>query len=651
MPLIPTHKRTTRYKETMKKEAKKQAAKERRVKAQEARVRRARISEESKIVAAVIDKVLDDVERIRAKSRRSSRGLPSPVKPSESGKTKHRRERRVTVATYKEESSDSEKSSDELKQRTPKKSSSRRNVETLVIQPPTPKLVVKVSNDEDLFPVTDIQKSHVKSLSFDDNEQNSTGDLSTEDEDGSNKPNLDCPRILKRLQTTLVTEMLTPLSNDSSKSHSQRYQHPLEVKISALSRMENGEDHSDIATDLNITVSTLGAWWIRRSDIKLRYENKFTVGGQEEPSSDRKVRNRSRSLGPPDGALSKVGSDQDSVEENPAERRKRSNRLSLDSLGRSASSAKNVYSLELKLAVIARLRAGEEIAEVARSVKVRENTVSVWWIRRDRIEKRQRQSSDTPTDSEDLRPRQRRSAMPGGRWVMPVEVKQTAIRRLEQGVTQAVVARDLDVPLSTVASWWRKKENILATRSDSTEHKQNDVEEEEKEEKKADDLEAVEIDITDYATQDDSNEEAPHTSIDDLGVSELEHLMSDTDHAEDKQTAEATESTLVTEEENDLTDTLSNGLPEVSQEVSEQIVVEKDEMTGEVIENSPEDATKFIDMDNVEAPEEETTLTELEADPDVEPLTFPEPALSTTPRPQSGLALIISSYCSSDEEL
>merc|ERR1719336_3565462 len=119
VPLIPTHQRTTRYKETMKKEAKKQAAKERRVKAQEARVRRARISEESKIVAAVIDKVLDDVERIRAKSRRSSRGLPSPVKPSESGKTKHRRERRVTVATYKEESSDSEKSSDELKQRTP----------------------------------------------------------------------------------------------------------------------------------------------------------------------------------------------------------------------------------------------------------------------------------------------------------------------------------------------------------------------------------------------------------------------------------------------------------------------------------------------------------------------------------------------------
>merc|ERR1712062_253092 len=151
------------------------------------------------------------------------------------------------------------------------------------------------------------------------------------------------------------------------------------------------------------------------------------------------------------------------------------------------------------------------------------------------------------------------------------------------------------------------------------------------------------------------NEEAPHTSIDDLGVSELEHLMSDTDHADDKQTAEATESTLVTEEENDLTDTLSNGLPEVSQEVSEQIVVEKDEMTGEVIENSPEDATNHIDMDNVEAPEEETTLTELEADPDVEPLetslTFPEPSLSTTPRPQSGLALIISSYCSSDEEL
>merc|ERR1719150_1207615 len=122
--------------------------------------------------------------------------------------------------------------------------------------------------------------------------------------------------------------------------------------------------------------------------------------------------------------------------------------------------------------------------------------------------------------------------------MMPVEVKQTAIRRLEAGVTQAVVARDLDVSLSTVASWWRKKNNILATGSESADVSHEKAEEEE--DVKADDVESVEEDASgdkvEDVAHDDSNEEAPLMTIDDLGVSELEHLMSDTDH---KQTVQA----------------------------------------------------------------------------------------------------------------
>ena len=722
------------------------------MKAQEARVRRARISEETKIVAAVIDKVLSDVERLRAKSRRSSRVLqspaksserrrpPSPVRTPESFKTKHRRERKV--ATYKEESSDSEKSSDELKQKTPKKSTSRRNIETIVRRSPTPKLVVvKVSNDEHLSSVTDIAKSHVKSLNFDDNDQNSTGDLSTEDEEGSSKPSLDCPRILKRLQTTLVTEMLTPLSNDvshSRKTHSRRYQHPLEVKISALSRMENGEDHADIATDLNITVSTLGAWWIRRSDIKVRYENKLS-GGPEDTSSERerKGRNRSRSLGPQEGKLSRVGSDQD-LEENLPEKRKRSVRLSVDSLGRAGSSAKNVYSLEFKMAVIERLRAGEEIAEVAKSLAVRENTVSVWWVRRDRIEKRQRLASKAPEDPEDLRPRPRRSAVASGRWMMPVEVKQTAIRRLEAGVTQAVVARDLDVSLSTVASWWRKKDNILATGAESADVNHENVEDEE--DVKADDAESVEevaaSDKVEDVAHDDSNEEAPLMTIDDLGVSELEHLMSDTDHSEDKQTVQAAP---CQENQTDTNAELSEEVTEANQDdatyhnedpVSELQATEDDptlkleEDPRLVVENDPvsesakdpvlepekdlvseqeegparepepereddpastleEDPELLVRKDPVSEPEEDSASepereNEAASQPEEDPVSEPEEVsgllggkdpvedpeeelesepevemkpLTSTPRPQSGLGLILSSYCSSEDEL
>ena len=722
VPLIPTHQRTTRYKETMKKEAKKQAAKEKRQKAQQTRQRRARLSEETKIVAAVLDKVLSDVERLRAKKRRSTRGLESPVRATEGRRvsgSKHRRER--TVTTYKEESSDSEKSSEEsLKQRTPKKSSSRRNLESIPSQPPTPKLVVvKVSNDEDLYSVTDLSKSHVKSLQFE-NDENSTGDLSTEDEEGSRAASLECPRILKRLQTTLVTKMLTPLSSEGSDSrttHSERYrryQHPLEVKISALSRMENGEDHAEIASDLNITVSTLGAWWIRRSDIKLKYENKFTGVGQEEPASpgprDRKIRNRARSLGPPEGKITKVGSDQEFPEEHLVERKKRGSRLSADSGGggggKGGSSGKNVYSLEFKLAVLERLRAGEEIPAVARSVRVRENTVSVWWLRRDRIQNRR----DTDWKLRQRKPAVSASPVMTGRWLMPLEVKQTAIRRLEQGVTQATVARDLDVSLSTVASWWRKKDNILGSQHKPEEEEEGEEEEEE--------------------------EDAPlATSIDDMGVSELEHLMSDTDPTEEKhadQTVETVEtmepdkaiksldsSTDYTEENNvetvetnntiEWVETMDNtletmnttadavdttvqsresmkdvetmetavGIPEAMEDVETMNTVEEDQTFDLVSVQSEEcneqseavpchdeqskDTDAQLEKETIESDQEET-IHDCESDGEEEkPLPEreePEPrllsslsSLSSTARPQSGLGLILSNYWSSDEEL
>ena len=725
VPLIPTHQRTTRYKETMKKEAKKQAAKEKRQKAQQTRQRRARLSEETKIVAAVLDKVLSDVERLRVKKRRSGRALASPGRATElrrvsgggggggGGKTQHRRER--TVTTYKEESSDSEKSSEEsLKLKTPKKSSSRRTLESVPSQPPTPGLVVvkvKVSNDEDLYSVTDLAKSHVKSLQFD-NDENSTGDLSTEDEEGSRTATLECPRILKRLQTTLVTKMLTPLSSEGSHSrstHSQRYQHPLEVKISALSRMENGEDHTEIAADLNITVSTLGAWWIRRSDIKLKYENKFTGAGQEEPPSpgpkEKNIRNRSRSLGPAEGKITKVGSDQDFPEEHLVARKKRGSRLSADSGGgdggKGASSGKNVYSLEFKLRVLERLRAGEEIPEVARSVRVRENTVSVWWLRRDRIQNR----LNTDSKLRQRRPTVSASPVMTGRWLMPMEVKQTAIRRLEQGITQATVARDLDVSLSTVASWWRKKDNILRSVSDSSEHKPEEEEEEEEEE-----------------------EDTPlATSIDDMGVSELEHLMSDTDpseekhtdntvqsvetvetvetmeadetiiepaepaqsdsdYIEEKQTVETFETNNIIELVETLDTTVENleameevetmkiavEIPEAIEAFETMNPVEEDQTfvlvsveskecneQSEAVSSPDEESNKEPEAQLEETDQEETIPDCESEDVPAEPNPLPEreeepcllSSLASTPRPQSGLGLILSNYWSSDEEL
>ena len=47
-----------------------------------------------------------------------------------------------------------------------------------------------------------------------------------------------------------------------------------------------------------------------------------------------------------------------------------------------------------------------------------------------------------------------------GRTVFPLEVKLGAIERIQSGDPQATVARDLQVSVSTVASWWKAKEKL-----------------------------------------------------------------------------------------------------------------------------------------------------------------------------------------------
>ena len=48
------------------------------------------------------------------------------------------------------------------------------------------------------------------------------------------------------------------------------------------------------------------------------------------------------------------------------------------------------------------------------------------------------------------------------RVVFPLEVKADAIKRVKAGVTQVEVAKDLQCPLSTVASWWQKRNYYLS---------------------------------------------------------------------------------------------------------------------------------------------------------------------------------------------
>ena len=787
VPLIPTHTRTTRYKETMKKEAKKIAAKERRIMYKGKRKSKKEFAEQRRIVAEVLDKVLSDVQNVRRKPfksqtrskpntpRKETVQLDSPRKQtvqlnnlksenvqsisrmreriSLSGIGRKRRE--VRVKTYKEDSSDSELNT--------KLEDDTENLDSVIESEAlaSPKTVlVTVVNDEILSTLTDIERMRVEPL---DNVSSAEVPSSPPI---SHKICEDSPRILKRLVSTLVSDAQVPnlVNGDEAEAkHRARQQFSVETKMSAISRIEAGDKQEDIARDLDIGVTILESWWIRKSDIKTNYVNKLANGLHDEDFSGEKSRQRAKSLDAKAvpvsikvKAIESISNGKSPVKVakelgvSPSQvsfwiRRKdkimkRNKRLSLNisSTGNvNDESSKRSYSLQFKKRVIKRIASGEEVSTVAKKLKIRENTVSVWWIRRDQIMKRQDQNGLIPyssdrkdstispelenpnnepaivvniperiekldidlvkelndvavigncvqpeknfkdtnpedTDQEtterqpcsrgqeiiERQPRSRRSvssgARPAGpvltsRWVMPLEVKQTALRRLEAGLTQAVVARDLDVSLSTVASWWRKKDSLLGvtkTESDTFNNKvlgsppfAGEVTPESSEENHihAHPRSTVRND----EIGEDEGEEAmssptkePTSQIDDLGILELEQLMTDESETEMKTAEDHTRNCNLTNLNKVRSDpVMSDRKDPIDRQYSQSPNFE---------EKAESDGDKNSDLDD-----DDSRLPEALC---LAPRPQSVSSLTSTPRPQSGLHLIVSSYCSSSED-
>ena len=212
------------------------------------------------------------------------------------------------------------------------------------------------------------------------------------------------------------------------------------------------------------------------------------------------------------------------------------------------------------------------------------------------------------------------------RWFMPLEVKQTAIRRLEDGATQSLVAKDLDVSLSTVASWWRKKDSILGTSQTTTEKPTSDAEDVKenvvKEESIRQESSTDDINVKDEEkTRHDSSPEQPASQINDLGVFELESLM--TNETNEEISTENQDNDLSTVEDADL-----NGENHKSEDADIGNVKEAEEIYKHTLQNVDESKENLDDIDT-------------NVDFDFE-----------SHRPGSGLQLIVSNYCSSsDEEL
>ena len=166
LPLIPTHSRTTRYKETMKKEAKKKAAKERRVKKS-----KGYNLERRKIVSNVLDHILSEVEKVIKKV------------PLQSSNKRGRRSRGPSL-DY----------NSPRKSKPPKVEST--NVNVTVFDDRNLEFLIDLER-ADTIPNLQISQTSVNSN--DEHEQQSPGECKNENN-----------RILRRLESTLVTSSQTP---------------------------------------------------------------------------------------------------------------------------------------------------------------------------------------------------------------------------------------------------------------------------------------------------------------------------------------------------------------------------------------------------------------------------------------------------------
>jgi len=101
---------------------------------------------------------------------------------------------------------------------------------------------------------------------------------------------------------------------------------------------------------------------------------------------------------------------------------------------------------------IALYQAGLSLSEISRITGIPEDLLGF-----DRPKRSRRSSAMATSDPE------------SNHIIYPLEVRLFAIERICNGVSQVQVAKDLDCPISTVAGWWCKKDQIrsaLETNSD-----------------------------------------------------------------------------------------------------------------------------------------------------------------------------------------
>jgi len=193
----------------------------------------------------------------------------------------------------------------------------------------------------------------------------------------------------------------------------------VEMKVEVIKRIATGENISVVAQSFNVSENSAEAWWKRKDKIlRKNKQSKLTS--------------------------SKVFTSQDENTVNIIHQNEKNLDKNIASITHEhEKSIKKKRHVDGKADNIADLDIGKICEENSASVSAKVG-----------IEERRGRRHHTSVSSQ-------QSPIPSGRLYMPLEVKQSVIKRIEEGATQVEVARDLDMSLSTVASWWRKKETIL----------------------------------------------------------------------------------------------------------------------------------------------------------------------------------------------
>ena len=425
VPLVPIHNRTTRFKETKEKEAKVLEAKKKR--RDRGGKRTQKPGGKRKITAENVDNVVvsvvsDLVEKVHNKEKkRSHRSKAEQKKKLDREKRSSRRIQ--DVQQYKELSSEDSVDEDrenengiknKIKNEIPteivktvnelidsvlscvensRNSNNNTSMKGKIVR-------VQIVPDETSFKIAD----HCRIISACDLVQDSPSKRSNKKR--SLSPNLNHtpvedkseengPKINGFLDTSTPSKDLIPtnspvnnvnkvrslFSSSSKSSPGRRNLFPIELKVSAIQRIDDGESQASVAKDLDISFSTLVKWCVRRSELLGKFSSVTqNTGSVNEPDITSNAEKDNVDTDTPkdvEDSSSESGSGESSV---------RNSRSSSNQRSRSSSREYRPFiPLEIKSAAIERVLAGETQIAVSRDLNINPSTLAHWWGKKEVI--------------------------------------------------------------------------------------------------------------------------------------------------------------------------------------------------------------------------------------------------------------------------